>query len=53
MAKKKLDDEFETDNETVNEPDLEGLIKMHKDGEELHVHPTTVKEHKTVGWKLA
>jgi hypothetical protein len=33
--------------------DTEGLIKMHKDGVNLHVHPTTVDAHKTAGWKHA
>lgn len=31
----------------------EGLVKMHKDGEHLHVHPTTVDAHKSAGWKHA
>jgi membrane protein involved in colicin uptake len=31
----------------------EGLVKMHKDGEILHVHPTTVESHKSAGWKHA
>jgi membrane protein involved in colicin uptake len=30
----------------------EGLVKMHKNGETLYVHPTTVASHETVGWKL-
>jgi hypothetical protein len=31
----------------------EGLVKMHKDGTHLHVHPTTVKAHESAGWKVA
>jgi hypothetical protein len=31
----------------------EGLVKMHKDGTHLHVHPSTVDAHKSAGWKLA
>lgn len=31
----------------------EGLVKMHKDGEDLHVHPTTVEAHQDAGWKVA
>ncbi|WP_020472372.1 hypothetical protein [Zavarzinella formosa] len=35
------------------EASTEGLVKMSKDGEHLHVHPTTVEAHKTAGWKHA
>jgi hypothetical protein len=28
-----------------------GLVKMHKDGTTLHVHPTAVKAHSSAGWK--
>ncbi|MDY3551411.1 hypothetical protein R5W24_000487 [Gemmata sp. JC717] len=31
----------------------EGLVKMSKDGESLHVHPATVSAHMTAGWALA
>lgn len=31
----------------------EGLVEMTKDGERLHVHPTTVEAHQAAGWKLA
>lgn len=30
-----------------------GLVKMHKHGEYLHVHPTTVEAHKEKGWSVA
>ena len=31
----------------------EGLVKMHKDGEHLYVHPLTVDAHKAAGWSHA
>jgi hypothetical protein len=31
----------------------EGLVKMHKDGQISHVHPTTVQAHIHAGWKHA
>ena len=46
MAKK--DDESESAAAST-----EGLVKMSKSGESLHVHPTTVKAHKEAGWELA
>lgn len=60
MAKK--DKTQATDESDINDTDVatdtndestEGLVKMHKDGTHLHVHPTTVKAHETAGWKLA
>lgn len=30
--------------------DTEGLVKVSKDGEVLHVHPTTLAAHEAVGW---
>ncbi len=32
---------------------IKGLVKMHKHGEHLHVHPTTVDAHTAAGWKVA
>lgn len=29
----------------------EGLVRMHKDGETIDVHPTCVKAHEDAGWK--
>jgi hypothetical protein len=29
------------------------LVKMTKNGEELSVHPTCVKDHESLGWKRA
>ena len=37
----------------VVEASTEGLVKMHKDGTTLHVHPTAVKAHSSAGWKHA
>jgi hypothetical protein len=31
----------------------EGLVKMKKGGQIIHVHPTTVHDHNTVGWHAA
>lgn len=33
-------------------PSADGLVKMSKGGETLDVHPSTVKDHVTAGWKL-
>jgi hypothetical protein len=30
----------------------EGLVKVQKGDEVLHIHPTTVKAHKEAGWKI-
>jgi hypothetical protein len=38
---------------TAKKDPTEGLVKMHKDGETLHIHPTTVEAHKGSGWKVA
>jgi hypothetical protein len=35
----------------VEEASTDGLVKMHKDGTTLHVHPTAVKAHISAGWK--
>jgi hypothetical protein len=35
------------------EESTEGFVKMHKHGEYLHVHPSTVRSHEQVGWKVA
>jgi hypothetical protein len=35
------------------EESIEGLVKVHKDGAHLHVHPTTVKDHLSAGWMVA
>jgi hypothetical protein len=29
-----------------------GLVKMHRDGKDIHAHPTVVKEHEKNGWKV-
>ena len=31
----------------------DGLIEMHKGGEVIRVHPTCVKSHQAVGWRIA
>jgi hypothetical protein len=31
---------------------IEGLVKVQKGEEVLHVHPTAVKAHKEAGWKI-
>jgi hypothetical protein len=28
------------------------LVKMHKDGQHLNVHPLVVDEHKALGWNV-
>lgn len=64
MAKKdksQVDDETKADTEgsepeVSEEPknsDLTGLVKMTKDGKEIHAHPHVVDHHKKHGWKLA
>ena len=40
------------DDESDAEASTEGLVKMHKDGMSLHVHPTTIRAHKEAGWEL-
>jgi hypothetical protein len=30
----------------------ENLVKMHKDGKHLDVHPLVVEEHKALGWNV-
>ncbi|QEL18723.1 hypothetical protein [Limnoglobus roseus] len=50
-------DEAETEAQVTEaaaaEESTEGLVKMHKNGEHLHVHPTTVEAHKAAGWQHA
>jgi hypothetical protein len=62
MAKKDGVDEKEPETQEqapmakkAEEPvaSTEGLVKMHKDGTSLHVHPTAVKAHVSAGWKHA
>jgi hypothetical protein len=36
--------------EPAPEPDLTGLIKVSKNGEVLHVHPSALQQHKQLGW---
>ena len=43
----------ETETSQAVAESTEGLVQMHKDGEQLHVHPTTVEAHKQAGWKHA
>lgn|GEM_PF-2462919 len=33
------------------EPDYTGLVKVELGGEELHVHPSCLDDHKRLGWK--
>ncbi len=33
------------------EPDYTGLVKVEQSGEELHVHPSCLDDHKRLGWK--
>jgi hypothetical protein len=30
----------------------EGLVKMRKDGNEIHAHPDAVAHHESKGWKV-
>jgi hypothetical protein len=34
-----------------DEPDYTGLVKVEQGGEELHVHPSCLEDHKRLGWK--
>lgn len=43
----------ETKPPKADKPDLSGLVKMTKDGKEIHAHPHVVDHHKKNGWKLA
>ena len=49
-AKRIISDELVA-RETVG-PDNDGLVAMTKNGDVLHVNPTTVASHKRVGWAL-
>lgn len=49
----KADPKAKSENETKSEESTEGLVKVTKAGETLHVHPTTVQAHEAAGWKLA
>jgi hypothetical protein len=62
MAKKDGIDEREPEPEeqavekkavepSAAEASTAGLVKMHKNGTTLHVHPTAVKAHISAGWK--
>lgn len=57
-AKAKAEEKSKADAETKAKAkeeaaSNEGLVKMHKDGTDLHVHPTTVEAHKAAGWNHA
>jgi hypothetical protein len=52
-------EEIETTEEAMPETadaepvaSTEGLIRVQKGDEVLHVHPTAVKAHKEAGWKI-
>jgi len=34
-----------------DEPDYTGLVKVEQGGEQLHVHPSCLDDHKRLGWK--
>ena len=61
MAKKdKNQNEVQDDETEIEAPEAEsteteieddGLVAVHKDGETIRIHPTTVKAHHTAGWK--
>lgn len=34
-----------------DEPDYAGLVKVEQGGEEIHVHPSCLDDHKRLGWK--
>ncbi|GGL49675.1 hypothetical protein GCM10009091_34260 [Pseudomonas brenneri] len=34
-----------------DEPDYTGLVKVEQGGQELHVHPSCLDDHKRLGWK--
>lgn len=34
-----------------DEPDYAGLVKVEWGGEEIHVHPSCLDDHKRLGWK--
>ena len=38
---------------TEASPTDSGLVRMGKGGESLDVHPSCVKDHERVGWRLA
>lgn len=37
---------------TPAKADAVTLVEVHKDGERLHVHPTTVAAHAAAGWRV-
>lgn len=45
-------EDAEVDTIAAAEP-TEGLVRMRKGGEHLHVHPTTVAAHQDAGWEVA
>lgn len=52
MAKKK--DEIEMPDEPLIENEVveDGLVKVHRKGKFLHVHPTCVAAHEKAGWEV-
>jgi hypothetical protein len=44
--------EEQKQEQTEQEPQDTGLIVMFKGDEKIAVHPTTVKSHEIVGWKV-
>ena len=34
-----------------DEPDYAGLVKVEQGGDEIHVHPSCLDDHKRLGWK--
>ncbi|MFZ0270989.1 MAG: hypothetical protein WAL34_03980 [Acidobacteriaceae bacterium] len=39
--------------EPMAKPSHDGLVKMHKNGREIHAHPDVVEHHEKKGWKRA
>lgn len=35
------------------EEERKHLVKMHRNGEIIHAHPTTIKNHEKNGWEVA
>lgn len=50
---KRLADEAKAAKAQDDEVDNSHLIKVSKDGVELHVHPSCLDDHKRLGWKEA
>jgi hypothetical protein len=53
MAEETTKDKPEADQKKQDQKKSDGLIKMSKNGETIKVHPTCVKGHEFVGWRLA